>query len=87
MPSGKYKFTGDGSIVRFLSRNRPSTDALNVVHRWRDMFPGRTFETIEDTDNHLVAKLSVADGDEAAGPQLQALGVQHGVQYEFVPCN
>lgn len=85
MPAGSYKFTGDGSVVRLFSRNRPSTDALNVLHRWRGMQPGREFETIEDTDKHLVAKLTIVGGDDEAGPQLQALGAQYGVQHEFLP--
>lgn len=87
MPSGKFKFAGDGSIVRFMSRNRPSTDALNVLHRWRDMQPGRSFETIEDTDDHIIAKLIFADSDESARPHLQQLGSQHGVEHEFLPAS
>lgn len=84
MPSAKIRFTGDDSIVRFLSRNRPSTDALCVLHRWREMGSGRDFETIEDTDDHIIAKLMFADSDDSAGPQLQLLGSQHGVEHEFL---
>ena len=87
MPSGKFKFSGDGSIVRFMSRNRPSTDALNVLNRWRDMQRGRSFEIIEDTDDHIIAKLMIVDNDDSAGPHLQSLGSKHGVEHEFLPAN
>lgn len=87
MPSGNFKFSSDGSIVRFMSRNRPSTDALNLLIRWRDIQPGRSFETIEDTDDHIVAKLMFSDSDDSAGPDLQKLGSQHGIDHEFLPAS
>ena len=79
MPSGLFKFSSDCSMVRFMSSNSPSTDAMNVLSKWRDMKPGRDFETIEDTDDHLVAKLIFADNDDSAGPHLQQFGSQFGV--------
>lgn len=84
MAEATYKLTGDGSIIRFFSKNRPSTDALGVLSQWRDRHQGRSFEVIEDTDEHLVVKLALRDDDIQAGPDLHALGAQHGVQHEYV---
>lgn len=87
MPSGTDKFTGDGSVLRFFSSNRPSTDALSVLHLWRDLQAGRDFEIIDDSDYHLVASLTLEEDDGEAGPQLQALSTTHGVRHDFIPSN
>ena len=84
MIEATYKFTGNDSTVRVLSANQPSTDALTLLSQWERRHQGRSFEVIEDSDGHLLVKLALRDEDAQAGHDLQTLGVQHGVQHEFV---
>lgn len=83
MPSGTYKLSGNSSVVRFLSRNRASTDAVSALAEWRALHTGRSFETVEDTDEFIVAELAVSEDDAQAGPDLQRLGENFGVQRTF----
>lgn len=83
MPTGTYKLSGNSSVVRFFSRNRASTDALSALAEWRALRTGRSFETLEDTDEFIVATLAVSEDDAQAGPDLQRLGEKFGVQHAF----
>jgi hypothetical protein len=84
---GKYRFVRQvESISGFFSQNRASTDAMNVLGKWRRMGQGRAFklEKGEDEDEQLVAILTFDSSDELAGSHLDALCEQHGVGRQFV---
>lgn len=71
MTSATYGFTRKpfGAIGR---PNRPSTDALGVLWRWRALSQAREYEILVDEDERLVARLTWAEGDARAGPDLDA---------------
>jgi hypothetical protein len=84
--SGIYRFTAppEGSVERFLSRNRVSTDALNALGHWRSGAPSRDFEVVQDEDECLVATLTFDGADQRAGLSLDAHVARFGVAVEFV---
>ncbi|KQY80907.1 hypothetical protein [Pelomonas sp. Root1444] len=86
MASGVYKFFADeNSINRFMSKNMPSTDALSALARWTNAAAGRSFDKLEDTDDHIVARLSWSDEDDSAGGSLQGLLLSLGLEHEYLP--
>ena len=84
----KYRFVRQvESISGFLRQDRASTDAMNVLGKWRAMEKGRAFEleNREDEDGQLVAVLRFHNSDEVAGFHLDALCEQYGIGREVVP--
>lgn len=85
--TGKYRFVRDAENVSgIFSRNRASTDAMNVLHKWRGMAAGRDFEFDADEveDEELIAILTFEASDQAAGSQIDMLCAQYGVSRQFV---
>lgn len=86
MPSGHYKFVrNNNSVEGFVSRNRPSTDALNALHIWSNAQPQRSFTVLVDEDEQLLAHLSWSETDTSAGPHLEAACDKSGVERSYVP--
>lgn len=79
MPKSRYRFSRSDSMEGFLSRDRPSTDALKVLAIWRDDHAGRNFSKEVDEDEQLVAALSWNDSDDLAGPSLDKACRKFGV--------
>jgi hypothetical protein len=67
MTSGVYQFI---PCITHLSNNTPSTDAFNALSAWSSSIAKRKFEVLQDEEKLLVAKLSWASDDTAAGPDL-----------------
>ena len=86
MSKVRYKFTRSNNIAFVISSNRPSTDALNALHKWYGK-PGRSYEVIEDEVEHLVADLEVAKDDESAGPELGDACESAGVERTYICAN
>lgn len=85
MPSGRYRFARkSNSIEGFASRNRPSTDALNVVNIWSNAQPQRSFSILGDEDEQLLADLSWSEADISAGPNLDDTCDKFGVERFYV---
>ncbi len=72
MPLAKYRFKRSEDISGFLSQNRPSTDALKALKLWSGDEKGRSYKIKIDGDEFLIAQLSWEEGDEKAGPDLNA---------------
>lgn len=85
MPSGRYKFVRkSNSIEGFVSRNRPSTDALKAVNIWSNVQPQRSFTILVDEDEQLLADLSWSEIDTSAGPSLDDACDKFGVERSYV---
>jgi hypothetical protein len=82
MITGVYRFTRlPNSVPGFFSKNRASTDALNVLSRWRSMGAQRDFDIHVDKEDEFVAALSFLDIDQnSARDDLDALCKEHGVE-------
>lgn len=81
-----YRFTRDyTSPAGFMSKQRPSTDAMNVLANWEALGAGRMYDVVEDADDYLVAKLSflTADTDKAA-TGFNSLCATFGIKHEVV---
>jgi len=77
----KYRFQRPtNSPIGFGRRNRPSTDALGALHRWRDAHGGREFNVQVDEDDHIEAELTCDVDDVDAGSQLDVLCLEHAVE-------
>ena len=82
---GKYRFVRDAeNLSGIFSQNQASTDAMNVLHKWRGMAAGRDFKVEVDEEEQLVAVLTFETLDQAAGSQIDLLCAQHGVNRQFV---
>ena len=82
---GKYRFVRDAKNVSgIFSRNMASTDAMNVLHKWRGMESGRDFKVEVDEEEELMAVLTFETSDQAAGSQIDMLCAQHGVNRQFI---
>lgn len=85
MPSGRYKFVRkNNSVEGFVSRNRPSTDALNVVNIWSNAQPQRKFTILVDEDEQLVADLTWSETDPSVGPSLDDACNKFGIERSYV---
>jgi hypothetical protein len=85
MLSGRYKFVRKlNSVEGFVSRNRPSTDALNVVNIWSNAQPQRSFTILVDEDEQLVAELTWSETDPSAGPSLDSTCDNLGIERSYV---
>ena len=85
MPSGRYRFVRKlNSIEGFVSTNRPSTDALNVVNIWSNAQPQRSFTILIDEDEQLVADLTWSETDPLAGPSLDGACDKFGIERSYV---
>lgn len=79
---GTYRFVrAANSASGFLSQNRASTDARNVLENWRAMSRERNFTIKAEEDEELVAVLTFESEDQAAGSQMGALCEKYGVDY------
>jgi hypothetical protein len=57
--TAKYRFVrAVGNVAGFLSQNRASTDARNVLSQWQGMAPGRSYKIDVDEDGKLTAVLT-----------------------------
>lgn len=82
---GRYRFTrAVDSPSGFLSQNRPSTDAINALERWKAAGHRRKFEVKIDEEEELVAVLSFDTTDMDAGGQLDAACYDCGVSRHFI---
>lgn len=79
MPKARYRFSRSDSIKGFLSKNRPSTDALGALAVWQDGHADRDFSKHIDEDEQLVAELSWNESDDSAGPSLDDACSKFGV--------
>ena len=86
MPSGRYKFVRkNNSVEGFVSKNRPSTDALNVVNIWSNAQPQRSFTILVDEDEQLVADLTWDETDpSSAGPSFDDACDKFGIERSYV---
>jgi hypothetical protein len=81
---GRYRFVRDlESTNGFLSRARPSTDAVNALQTWTNGYAGRSYRVISD-NNELVAELTWPEADRVAGPELEDSCRQFGVERLYV---
>ena len=80
-----YIFTRDDqSVSGFMSPNRASTDAVGVVINW-SASAGRSYQTLQDQDDLLIAKLSYQEGDErAAADDLNRRCAERGLKRETI---
>lgn len=83
--SRRYRFVRSDGVRGFFSHSRPSTDAMSALGRWCAGGADRTFEVVEDTDDFLVARVSIDDGDRSAGDDLDQCCRETGVMREPVP--
>lgn len=87
--SAAYRFERDPqSVFGFLTTNRASTEACNVLEKWQLQADGRTYEVIrdeQDSEDTLEARLSFALGDSLAEEHLEALCLEHGVRRARLP--
>lgn len=67
------------SQIGFQSTNRASTDAINALEQWKLKVIDREYQVRHDTENELVAILTIDARDTAAGPDLDAECAQWGV--------
>lgn len=82
MPKARIKFSRDERSMRgFMSKNRPSTDALGALDKWRHAAPGRKYREVidSDTDDTIDADLEWDAGDGQAGGDLDAACQSFGV--------
>lgn len=85
MPIVRYKFVRkNNSVEGFASRNRPSTDALNVINIWSNAQPQRSFNILVDEDEQLVADLTWSETDPSAGPNLDDTCYKFGIERSYV---
>jgi len=85
MPKGCYKFVRkNNSVEGFVSRNRPSTDALNAVNIWSNAQAQRNFSILIDEDEQLVADLTWGETDPSAGPSLDEACDKFGIERSYV---
>ena len=85
MPSGRNKFVRkSNSVEGFVSKNRPSTDALNVVNIWSHAQPQRSFTILVDEDEQLLADLTWSETDTSAGPILDDACDKFGIERSYV---
>lgn len=86
MPTAIYKFTDDHtSPMSVIRSKRPSTAAVEALERWCAQRMGRQYETVDESDDHLTFRVTIADDDLDAGEHLQILGMERGLKYELVP--
>ena len=80
-----YIFTRDDkSASGFMSPNRASTDAAGVVSNW-SASAGRSYQTLQDQDDLLIAKLSYQEDDErAAADDLNRRCADKGIKRETI---
>ena len=80
-----YIFTRDDqSVSGFMSPNRASTDAVGVVINW-SASAGRSYQTLQDQDDLLIAKLSYQEDDErAAADDLNRRCADKGIKRETI---
>lgn len=88
--NAKYLFVRDDrSASGFLSKNRASTDSMNALEEWVSFAAGREYsigsDADADTDNQLVATLTLQQSDTSAGHDLQKCCTKFGVKWEFKP--
>jgi hypothetical protein len=84
MTTAQYKFERASGMSGFLTKNRPSTDALNALGEWQELDPGREIATVVDEDDMLVAELSWRAGDDSAAQDLDKACQNHGVARSHV---
>lgn len=89
LAAATYKFDRDPqSISGFLSTQRASTDALNVLEAWQSRRSDRAYEVLRDEDGpdeSLEARVSFAASDESAGQHLEQLCLESGLRRTYVP--
>ncbi len=79
-----YRFDRDlNSPAGIVSSNRPSTDALCALERWRNS-SYRDYKVLDDTDDFLVAQLSFDQNDERAAADLETESEISGIERQFV---
>lgn len=80
-----YIFTRDDkSISGFMRTNSASTDADGVVRNWAAS-AGRSYQTLHDQDDLLVAKLRYQEDDErAAADDLNRRCAEQGLKRETI---
>lgn len=80
-----YIFTRDDkSISGFMRTNSASTDADGVVRNWAAS-SGRSYQTLHDQDDLLIAKLSYLEADErAAADDLNRRCTELGLKRETI---
>lgn len=82
-----YRFSRDENLPRgFLSSQRPSTDTMNAIEKWKVAGSGRSDLVVEDQTDFLVATLTFLSGDlDKAASDIDGLCKQFGVKRDFVP--
>ena len=83
--SNMYRFERDPDFLSGSeSKNRPSTDALTIVHQWRAMGNRREFNVTDDEFLFLEARLQYEADDTSAESQLDKLLVKYGLQHNII---
>ena len=82
-----YRFSRDeNSLGAILTSQRPSTDAMNVIEKWKGAGSGRSDLVVKDETDFLVATLTFLSGDrDKAASDIDGLCKQFGVKRDFVP--
>lgn len=84
--TAKYAFDRPAnSMLGIGSHNRPSTDALSALHRWKAGQPGRDFAVEVDGDDRLIAEIVCEINDVYAGAHLDAQCLEFGVRRQISP--
>lgn len=79
--SAKYRFERiSNSLAGFGSKNRPSTDAIGALQRWRAINIERSFTILVDEDEFIEAELTWDDADTSAGALLDDFCFKKGVE-------
>lgn len=84
--SATYHFVrGKSTPAGFMSTQRPSTDAMNVLGNREDSIFGRSFEVLVDEDEQLVARLTFLKPDQqGAAEMLSGLCLKFGIERNLV---
>jgi hypothetical protein len=82
----RYRFTrANNSAGGFLSRNRPSTDALGALQHWIGGAAGRDYTKLAEEDDYIDVEVTCNASDGDAGPQLEAESEKRGVERNVLP--
>ena len=83
MQTAIYKFNRSESLNGFLSRNQLSTDALQALQSWCN-YPGRSYESVRNEGEVLVARLQFDKHDTFAGLHLESECEECGVYKTYL---
>jgi hypothetical protein len=84
--TSRWRFERAETPEAFLDHTRPSTNAMSALHQWAAAnLDVRSYDVIEDEDEHLVADLSTDDDDCGSGDMLDERCRVYNVQRNRIP--